>query len=95
MEGAQAAEMSPPIPCLGGSREPRNPRPLPQVCVRCNAYRDRKRRTRRRGGRSYWLGPRVIRRQFRARAWHAVAWEKSALWFGCLPAIAWSPCPQL
>ena len=29
------------------------------------------------------------------RTQHAAAWEKSALWFGCLPAIASSPCPQL
>jgi hypothetical protein len=24
-----------------------------------------------------------------------VTWEKSALWFGCLPARTLSPCPQL
>jgi hypothetical protein len=36
-----------------------------QVCVRCNAYRDRgSAAPRRRGGWSYWHGPRVTRQRF-------------------------------
>ena len=87
-----AAEMSPPVPCLGGSREPRNPRPLPGVRPLQCIPRQGKRRTRRR--RPELLARASGTQQFRARAARGGVGE-IRLWFGCLPAIAWSPCPQL
>ena len=65
-----------------------------QVCVRCNAYRDRGSAAPGAGAAGV-TGSGLGYSATAERGRHAVAWEKSALWFGCLPAIASSPCPQL